>query len=330
MTQQLENKFAITNTHTETIGNVSASYSKLSDPLDARDLFREPSIFEKTVNVAISSAKIESIQVEEPAQIYDLRPQLHIFVSAPYGSFKSTLLESIEKAIPNSKYRLQMTSAALRGTFDKNTGEPIGFLAWDVRNSVLLMDEIGNDARGQLLRALLALTENQRYDFSLGMKTPKELETKDEDLFLKIDNGNVSIRTRFTAIFATMYSFEYIARSLKMAALLDRTVAIRYDLEQDERYRVEEGNPIYVPRLYEVPKKIFVSIDNWQLIIDYARKKYPDLPQTRAINNCIRVFAVTGEHNLDLYDYILDSNKNLRDIQEKIIRERERNIDRNY
>lgn len=270
---------------------------------------KELELLRKLINIAANSVGIKTLVVKEPLRDFRLRPQLHLLISSPFGGFKSTLLSEILSAYPG-KIFTHLTFPALIGSIDRSTKQIIPAAAWECRNKLMLLDEYTSTRAGLVSEALLQLLENQYYSRKIATYSADLIE-EDEDLYFKVKSGNIEVKTRFSAIFATMKNIEK-ARECTFRALLSRTIPIRYEMSLDEINQVLDGKLIFKPEKYNVSSETIIEAEDYLYIrnvINQEIKKQKlnkvERILARVIGDCCRVFAVLGRHEDSLYKDIL-------------------------
>lgn len=144
---------------------------------------------------------------------------LHLFISAPFGEFKSTLLKEINQAYP-SKIYTHLTFPSLIGSIDKHTKQIIPAAAWECRNKLMLLDEFIATRPSLVSQTLLQLLEDQYYSRKIAVYSA-DLNEEDGDLFFRVKQGSIEVKTRFLCIMATMKNIKK-AREYAFKALLSR------------------------------------------------------------------------------------------------------------
>lgn len=280
------------------------------------------------LNISCSSQKMRSLQVELPqSKVRVLRPQLHLFISAPKASFKSAMLTEAQK-VHGGIYQIGVTYPALVGSVDKLTGELTDSLAWNARDSVLYLDEfVTGERRDQLIKALLPLLSEQYYARSLGLKSVEKRSTSKGNYY-RVHRGRIELRVRFVAVIATMYSVKMFAKYVSHEALLDRCVPVQYEVTNGERDEVALGGSVYDQRPYDCPREVTVSRKDFERVYGLWKTYSDRVHDPRALDDCLRAFAVTQEHKEPLYRFIIDSHAELDTIKAEIQQEREARLDR--
>lgn len=233
-----------------------------------------------------------------------LRPQLHITLQGAPGSLKSTILEEIGTKHGVTPYSY-VTYAAMIGTIDPMTSDLIPGLVWQTRRKPLLLDEFRTGERGDTgsIDVLLGVLESGLYKRKVGQRT-RPFSEDDGDLYYRVADGEIEVKTRFPCIIATMKNFDK-ARSEKYQALTQRCIPIRFTLSPTELDDILQGKPFYKYQEYSTPTEAAISRRSYQCIYDIAkafRDKRPKfLPMfARSVGDLCRITAVLGEIDHEL------------------------------
>jgi hypothetical protein len=270
---------------------------------------RSLELLNKLINLAGNSLKIKKIIVEEPYKEFNLRPQIHVFISAPFGEFKSTILQEIINHY-GGKIITDITFASLVGSIDRITKQIIPAAVWECRNKPLILDEYSASRSWQVVDALLQLLEHQYYSRKVATYSA-DLNEEDGDLYFKVKSGNIEVKTRFSCICATMKNICMIRKQIT-EALLSRFIPIRYEMSEKEIDEVLDGKPLFKPEKLEVDPEVRIKLKDYQYIRDIIKKvkskrkiKGIENILARTVNECCRCYAVLGKHDEKLYENIL-------------------------
>lgn len=263
----------------------------------------------RLVNLAASSVKIRRLILQEQFREQPIRPQLHLFISAPFGQMKSTLLGQIAQAYP-AKIYTHLTFPSLIGSIDRSTKQIIPAAAWECRNRLMLLDEFTKTRPSLVHETLLQLMENQHYSRKISVYSADKHE-EDGDLFFKVKQGNIELKTRFALIFATMKNIRK-AREYTFKALLSRTIPIRYEMTKSELDQVLDGKLLFKKEEYKVEPEVTIKTQDYthiRNVLDGAvkglRLRRVEEIYARTVGDCCRIFAVLGEHDDELYRDVL-------------------------
>ncbi len=276
------------------------------------------------LNVACSTAPIRKLWVDRTESgALPLRPQMHLYLSAEMSSFKSSLLKEAQ-SVYKGVYQYGLTYASLVGSIDKLSGELTESVAWNARDSILFVDEFHSqgERKGDLIKSFLPLLSDQQYSRSIGLKSVTKSRSSNGNSY-KIHNGRIELKVRFAAIFASMYSLKMFAKYVSHAALLDRCIAIQYEVTNEDRDAVARGKRIFDFTPYSCPKEVTVERKDFERVYDFWKKGSREIHDNRALDDCLRAYAVTQEHSEDLYRFIIESHAGLDEIKGEIKQERE-------
>jgi hypothetical protein len=261
-------------------------------------------VVSKLVSISCASSKIEELQVQQRTTTQLLRPQLHIILRSEPGSFKSTILHAVGKTWNVTPYS-NVTSPAMIGTIDQSNGRLIPGLVWQTRNKPLLLDEFKTSERGDqaAVDVLLGTMETGYYKRKIGLPSAYSYE-KDGALFYRVENGEIEVQTRFSAIIATMKNWD-MERSGKYAALTQRCIPIRYSLDNATIDAVLDGEATYRHYEYSPPRTVLLPDREFTRIRSLAnevRSRNEQLRSVyvRAIDDLCRIRAVTGKFDPEL------------------------------
>jgi hypothetical protein len=162
--------------------------------------------------------KMKSIIIEEEVGEFSMRPQLHIIIVSPFGTFKSSLTKKLSTAFVKAIHKIDdFTKAGIEGSISKD-GEYVPPLIMRLGGKVLIIDEWNSiDYFGQA--SLLGLLENQKISRVIGFKVKKPFEYKDKHGHISIDENRIEGEVQFSCI---SYAMEYPVVSQKDKALLSR------------------------------------------------------------------------------------------------------------
>ena len=264
------------------------------------------------LNIAAHSVKIKRLVVEEPNSKHWLRPTLHIFLSAPFGHGKSTLLRQLTEAY-EAVLLTHVTVPGLIGSIDRSSKMIIPAAAWEARNKLLILDEYTSTRPSQVGVILLQLLEDQSYSRKIALYSADHEEI-DGDLCFRVKNGNIELKTRFSCIIATMKNPRK-AREYSFKALLSRTVPLRYNLSKKELDEILDGKPLFRLMQFQTSDETNIELEDYEHIREVISETYEGLKEKRAkldeiylraVGDCCRIFAVLGYHDDKLYRKIFE------------------------
>lgn len=259
-------------------------------------------LISKMAYLCYSSSFVRSITLEQDGGEKVIRGNIHLFLRAESGSFKSTMLKELASYFKVDVVEM-ITASGLVGSVDKNTNVVPG-QAWRVRNKILLLDEFNTDGENNAIAPLLTLLEDQEYK-KVFARHANEQHDKDKDLFFKVKSGEIHMRTRFSCVICSMRKLEK-SRSVNLSALLSRCIVIPYDLDNEEIDEVMNGHRLLALRKcpFTKPFEGRIKAADYKKILAYVNE-YPGLNKkkqyARIVGDCCRAFVVLGEHDRALY-----------------------------
>jgi hypothetical protein len=258
------------------------------------------------VNLAMNSAKIKKLIIHEPNKDFEMRSQIHVFFQAPIGNCKSTVLNMIANSVSQPVWAT-ITRPGLVGSMDPKTFQATVPAAWTARNSLLILDEFcgwGNE----FMNALLQLMEGQEYSRKIGIWG--KAGDEDGDLFWAIGEGEFKLKTRFSAIIATMRNFESSTR-MDMQALMTRCLPYKFALSPEIMKRILCGDNMIEIIPASVRSEVEIGQEDYMQIVEVVElhvldKKYPLEVFMRGVGDCCRIFAVNQVHDNEFYRSVID------------------------
>jgi hypothetical protein len=271
------------------------------------------------VNFALDSLKVQSINIEKrpdgKKRVWEtLRPQTHIFIQSPKGSFKSTILKQIGK-VRDAPVFTDVTFASLVGSIDKETKQIVPAGAWLSRKNVFLIDEwADNFERKAVINSLLQLTEGGEYARSIS-RSSFPFEELDGDLFFKVKDGRIRIKTKFSLIMATMHNLLRSSND-ETQALISRSIPYSFKLTQEEMDSVVSGVPLVVIKpKKKIKENVKIKYADFKRLLDKAHGAKETI-FSRAFGDCCRCFALYGWNDA-YFDFIIE-RKNYAETQAEI------------
>jgi len=255
------------------------------------------------VNIAIASAKIKKLVVEEKHKRYNMRPVIHIILHAPVGQIKSTILNEISD-ITKTSVITEATKAGLVGTLDNKTMQIIAGAAWECRNSLLLLDEFNFGRKKEGWEVFLQLLEHQKWGKRIGMFGADQ-NISDEDLYFKTGKGRIDLKTRFSAIIATMRKFES-QRSQGFRAFASRCIPMHFDLSENDMKRILEGESLFKYKNLPVKEEVSITGKTYRKIKNKVLKELKTCCPAenvrkeiimRSVGDCCRAYAVLSKND---------------------------------
>jgi hypothetical protein len=268
------------------------------------------------VSLSLSSAGMETLSIEEQGIIKGIRPWINVMLLSEFGTFKSTLLKVISNMISIPVYTT-VTIPALIGSIDGETKQFIVGAIWDCRRRALLIDEFRTAHNEEMIDCFLQISEEGKYTKRIGRWSP-DFKAEDKPFSIAVKNGMIEVKTGMPCIFVSMRQMEN-SPSYNVHALLSRFIAERWDVDRSHVIESMKGNNHIKLVIVPVEKNVLIGNRDYLAILNYAsldfRDRYGQELQTqiitRAVGDCVRVFAILGFHNWSLYWRILDTKNRI-------------------
>jgi hypothetical protein len=253
-------------------------------------------------SLAIGSAKIRKLTLHQEKGSKQIRPQIHVILRAPTGSLKSTVLAAIAKH-EGRPVLDEITRPGLVGTVDHRTMQVIPGAAWVYRNGLLLLDEFRLKRQSDDWIVFLKLLEDQTYTRKIGVFS-STVNLQDGDLYLRQENGQIEMKTRFAAVVATMRNFKRVS-SQEFKAFVNRCITYEYNPTLDELENIAKGADLIKIKEHNPDQEVEINKSTYLRIIRFvhdhvcvsdtatARENY-----LRIVGDLCRIHAV--EHNMSL------------------------------
>ena len=259
------------------------------------------------VNYATASAQIKKLEIEQAeGSVYSLRPQIHVILRAPTGEIKSTILRLIGNSI-GIGVEDEITSPGLVGTITKQMMFVPG-AAWQCRNSLLLLDEFKFRRKSDDWIVFLKLLEDQVYSKKIAMFSAS-LEEVFDDLYLKVKDGRIRMKTRFAAVVATMKRFEFY-RGDNFQAFMTRCIPYEYAFSIDDLEYILSGKKFVKVSPPKVKEEIVVKYRKYMKLMKFVKKNLPanysgKANFARGVGDIVRLHAITNNINKRDYKNVL-------------------------
>lgn len=170
------------------------------------------------LSTCFSLRKIKMIRIEEKNKVFDLRPQMHVLLCSPFGTFKSSITKVFKTSFPGRIVPVDdFTKPSLEGTITRD-GDYIPPLLIHLGGKVLIIDE-WNSVDPFARDALLSVLENQSVSRSIGFKVQKPFKFKNKYGHVDIIENTINGEMMFSCI---AYAMEYPSSGQKEKALLSR------------------------------------------------------------------------------------------------------------
>jgi len=255
------------------------------------------------INISIATAKIEHLYTP----YREIRPAMHSILVGRIGSLKSSILYEIcakFHTIPT----FNLSSANILGSVDKTTGIPIKPTIWEQRNSIVPIDELFIDSHSpnqrHALSVLLTVLEKPEFQKKIAYRV-NDFSEKDGDLFCRMKDGTIHVKTRFVLIANTMQPLFRKQRMIELEALKTRCILIPYYPTKKELKRMINGESLFKLIHYNVKKTTKISKKIYEKIIEKTEKFDIELEYyARTIGDLCRAYSVVG-YDDKTFDLIL-------------------------
>lgn len=282
-------------------------------------------LLEDLLALQAGSVKIEKLTVLEERKAVNLRPTIHIFYYAPYGTGKSTLAQMLAEEYKTEVYT-NTTLAGLVGSYRPRRGrkpDVIPGCAWtDKVPKLLILDEFSLSKRDEVQNAILRVLDPGKYARKLNYPYSQgyfRYDEKIKGLYFKITKRKgIELSTRVASLFLTMVDPRSSKEKNKTfyQALINRCIPFCFDEPTFKDLDILKGAFKFERNRYNPPKEVVISREDVLYIENFVKqylrpysvgvKRY-----LRTLPDCERVFAVTGKHHKSLYQMICDSKVHL-------------------
>ena len=256
-------------------------------------------LLQRLISIALASCNIKEIKINQKHRVWrTLYPPISIYILAGYGSLKSTMLQEVSK-ITGQPVLKKVTAAGLVGSIGDD-GKTVISPVWNHRRTLMLIDEFnasGENAK-DTKQALLDISEKGEYSKIIGRKAKKKINKKDDDLFFRVEEGQISFKTRCGVIMCTMMRHKI---DTFHSALLSRCIPITYEIDDPDI--IFNGELDFKFKKIKVPEKVEIKLKDWN-VITKAAKDYSTNDVVRAASMLARIYAVIGKHDDKLYQII--------------------------
>jgi hypothetical protein len=172
------------------------------------------------LSASMTLRKMKSIVLEQKNGPYNMRPQMHILIVSPFGTFKSSITKMLEIKFNKNIYPIDdFTKASIEGSIGKD-GDYVPSLIIHLGGKILVVDEFNNiDFYAQ--KALLGVLENQRVNRVLGFKVRSQFKFRNKYGYFKVKD-NVIQGGMFFSCIAYAMNYPIYNNSQEAKALLSR------------------------------------------------------------------------------------------------------------
>jgi len=237
-------------------------------------------------SLAIGSAKIRKLTLHQRKESKQIRPQIHVILRAPTGSLKSTVLAAIGKHEGRTVLD-EITRPGLVGTVDQRVMQVIPGAAWTCRNGILLLDEFRFKRQSDDWVVFLKLLEDQTYARKLGVFS-STINLQDGDLYLRQENGQIEMKTRFAAVLATMRDFKRVS-SQEFKAFVNRCIPYEYNPTLKELESIAKGAELIKIKEYNPDQEVEINRSTYLRIIKFVHDHMSVRDTATARQNYLRI-----------------------------------------
>jgi energy-coupling factor transporter ATP-binding protein EcfA2 len=266
------------------------------------------------VSLTLAGAKVKSLTIQERDVEFGIRPQIHLLLRANTGSLKSTILNEVYRLLRSNGFQNvvkldEITRPGLVGTIDGRSMQYVDGAAWIYRNGVILFDEFKFKRKSEDWIAFLKLLEDQEYGRKIGTISSDRREA-DGDLYLIVSKGEIRMKTRFSAIIATMKRFETTASDY-FKAFVNRCIPYEYNFTIQEIKDILMGGNLLKLKEFKVKDNIYVDRRRYSRILNFVEENITkDIVGqeifARVVNDIVRVYAIIGRFDKDLFKKIIE------------------------
>lgn len=130
----------------------------------------------------------------------------------------------------------------MRYDFSVSAVDTFQFFGDTFRNGLLLLDEFRFKRQSDDWIVFLKLLEDQTYARKLGVFS-STINLQDGDLYLRQENGQIEMKTRFATVLATMRDFKRVS-SQEFKAFVNRRITYEYNPTLDELEKKSEQQSV--------------------------------------------------------------------------------------
>lgn len=231
-------------------------------------------IIEEVLSACVSSAKSEPIILHEGSKRYSLHSQLHVMMTMPSGTFKSTILKCIPK---NAYIKCQDYSyPSLIGSIGKR-GLVKGYIM-KAAGKCLPIDEF-HSLGDKSMKALLSITEDQMATRTFGYDAGKTEKKSGKMLKYRILDNEIHIDyVRCSVLLSGIFSpHKRRNASIDDFAFSSRFLPVGLKMTWDEIDEVMKGNKDVFKIEYK-PYGEAPVFEDWCKFVDVYRIAMEQLP----------------------------------------------------
>jgi len=220
-----------------------------------------------TLNNSINLRKVKKIIIKEKYGTHSPRPQQHLMLVAPFGTFKSTVINLLENLLNNDLVIADdATKASLLGTITRDRQYVEGVLS-TCGGKILAIDE-WDSLNYDATQCLLSPLENMRINRNLGFSVKELTEINNDFTNMRIEKGMISGKVQFTCISMSM---GYPTKGKAQLALNSRFRLIKIPIDEIEIKKIIKGlvKFKFIDR-NQVVESVTVEEKCWSNYIDYV------------------------------------------------------------
>jgi hypothetical protein len=286
----------------------------------------------RITNIVVTSAKVKTITYQMPSgKTRTISGNIHMGIFGEYSALKSTTLEEITKAT-DAILNHSLTVASLVGSIDKKQNESLVPLAWQAKHKILIIDEFQSSRKEKkyVIEGFLSLLSDGIYEKQFAVATKRPFKEEDGEFYCRIENGKISIKTRFSLIIASMRPLDEFLRYPQQRAFISRLIPVSFEVDEDTQREILEGFKEIKIEPLPIQEHLTLTADEYKQILDFVYfHGYNKLKSMfRLIETLIRVRAIIGFYDEALFIQIADMYKNAEDIAKRIDASREYYKDR--
>ena len=220
-----------------------------------------------TLNNSINLRKVKKIIIKEKYGTHSPRPQQHLMLVAPFGTFKSTVINLLENLLNNDLVIADdATKASLLGTITRDRQYVEGVLS-ACGGKILAIDE-WDSLNYDATQCLLSPLENMRINRNLGFSVKELTEINNDFTNMRIEKGMISGKVQFTCISMSM---GYPTKGKAQLALNSRFRLIKIPIDETEIKKIIKGlvKFKFIDR-NQVVESVTVEEKCWNSFVDHV------------------------------------------------------------
>jgi hypothetical protein len=156
----------------------------------------------------------------------------------------------------------------VRYDFSVSAVDTFQFFGDTFRNGLLLLDEFRFKRQSDDWIVFLKLLEDQTYARKLGVFS-STINLQDGDLYLRQENGQIEMKTRFATVLATMRDFKRVS-SQEFKAFVNRRITYEYNPTLDELENIAKGADLIKIKEYNPHQEVEINRSTYLRIIKFV------------------------------------------------------------